>query len=68
MCEATGKPSLPEDALLKHKLTVWKTAIETQMHFNDLLIRMRTTVISIILAVFGAAAIALKDMKWYANI
>ncbi|MFC1480523.1 hypothetical protein ACFL5Y_03650 [Candidatus Omnitrophota bacterium] len=44
-------------------LETWKVAMDTQMHFNDLLIKMRTTVISIILAVFGGAAIALKDLK-----
>jgi hypothetical protein len=48
---------------------VWKEAIETQMHFNDLLIKMRTTVTSIILAVFGAAAFTLKEpQEWYVQI
>lgn len=46
---------------LDYDLRVWKVAIDTQMHFNDLLIKMRTTVTSIILAVFGAAAIILRD-------
>ena len=51
----------------KDLIEIWKEAIETQMHFNDLLIKMRTTVISIILAVFGGAAIAVKEVDWYVN-
>jgi len=53
--------SLTEKEKLDFDLKVWKVAIDTQMHFNDLLIKMRTTVTSIILAVFGAAAIILRD-------
>jgi len=34
----------------------WKTVIETQMHFNDMLMRMRTAAISVVVAIFGAAA------------
>lgn len=49
-------------------IEIWKVAINTQMHFNDLLIKMRTTVISIILAVFGAASIALRDMVLHVGI
>lgn len=60
---------MPESNLkTEHLIEIWKEAVETQMHFNDLLIKMRTTVISIILAVFGGAAIALRDMDWYADI
>jgi len=53
----------------EYLVELWKEAIETQMHFNDLLIKMRTTVTSIILAVFGAAAITLKEpQQWYVQI
>ncbi|MFA5093329.1 MAG: hypothetical protein WC543_05255 [Candidatus Omnitrophota bacterium] len=51
----------------KDLIEIWKEAVEVQMHFNDLLIKMRTTVISIILAVFGGAAIAVKEINWYVN-
>jgi len=51
------------DEYMKHIREVWKVALDTQMHFNDLLIRMRTTVISIILAVFGASALALRELN-----
>ncbi len=34
----------------------YKTVINTQMHFNDMLMRMRTIVFSIVIAIFGGAA------------
>ena len=37
-------------------LEEWKTVIQTQMHFNDMIMKMRTTAVSIVLAVFGASA------------
>lgn len=40
---------------------VWKTSIEVQMHFNELIMRNRTIVTSFITTIFGAAAYALKD-------
>lgn len=46
----------------KNDLEVWKVALNTQMHFNDLLIKMRTAVISIILAVFGASAFVVRNV------
>jgi len=59
---------LSSNLKIENLIEIWKEAVETQMHFNDLLIKMRTTVISIILAVFGGSAIALRDMNWYADI
>lgn len=38
----------------------YKLAVQTQMHFNEMIMRMRTTAISIFLAVIGAAAISLQ--------
>lgn len=49
-------------------LEEWKTVIQTQMHFNDMLMRMRTTGVSIALAVFGAAAYSLQYDKLYLRI
>jgi hypothetical protein len=66
--ENKGKLNLSNEDTFKYELELWKVAIDTQMHFNELLIKMRTTVISIILATFGASAIALKDMNWFVNI
>lgn len=36
----------------------WRTLIDTQMHFNDMLLRTRSVGISIVIAVFGAAAVS----------
>ncbi len=40
-------------------LKEWKTVIETQMHFNEMIIRARTTGVSVTMAVYGAAALAI---------
>jgi hypothetical protein len=54
-----GKNSSPPNT------EVWKVAIQTQMHFNELLIRSRATVITVALAAIGATAIGLKDSRVY---
>ena len=46
-------------------LEEWKTVIQTQMHFNDMIMKMRTTVVTIVLAFFGAAAISLQYENLY---
>lgn len=46
-----------EDRLI---IEEWKTVIETQMHFNNMLMQMRTAGVTIVLAFFGAAAISLQ--------
>lgn len=58
-----------ESVIEKTKLILeeWKTVIETQMHFNDMLMRLRTTGISIVLAFFGAASISLQYSQLYLN-
>jgi len=37
----------------------WKTTIDTQMHFNEMIIRMRTLGVTAVVTVFGAAAFAI---------
>ncbi len=64
MCE--GKKM--DEKELKQDLEVWRVAVETQMHFNDLLIKSRTTVITVALAVIGATGIMLKEADIYFNI
>lgn len=59
------KKSIEETNLI---LEEWKTVIQTQMHFNDMIMKMRTTGISIVLAVFGAAAYSLQYDKLYLTI
>ena len=39
-------------------LEEWKTVVQTQMHFNEMIMRARTTGVSVVMAVYGAAAIA----------
>ncbi len=68
MEENKDKKNHPPHDKLKHDLELYKMALDSQMHFNELLIKMRTTVISIILAVFGAATISLKDLNLYAQL
>jgi hypothetical protein len=41
-------------------LDAWKAIVEVQMHFNDMLMRVRNLGITLILAVFGAAAFSLQ--------
>lgn len=52
----------PNESTKETKLILeeWKTVIKTQMHFNDMLMKMRTTAVSIVLAVFGASAYSLQ--------
>ncbi|KPV63226.1 MAG: hypothetical protein AOA66_0948 [Candidatus Bathyarchaeota archaeon BA2] len=49
-------------------LEEWKTVIQTQMHFNEMIMRVRTTGVSVVLAVFGAAAFSLQFEKLYLRI
>lgn len=42
----------------KIRLEEWKTVINTQMHFNEMIIRARTMGVSVVIAVYGAAAFA----------
>jgi hypothetical protein len=50
---------------LKLIFAEWKVVIETQMHFNEMLMQMRTAGVSIVLAVFGAAAYSLQYDKLF---
>jgi phosphoglycerol transferase MdoB-like AlkP superfamily enzyme len=43
------------------KIEIWKTTVETQQHFNDLQLRLRSFLITLFLAVLTAAAYALKE-------
>jgi hypothetical protein len=38
----------------------WRAALDTQMHFNDMLLRTRAAGMSIVIAVFGGAALAVE--------
>jgi len=62
---AKNKNTAEETRLI---LEEWKTVIQTQMHFNDMIMKMRTTAVSVVLAVFGAAAYSLQYDKLYLRI
>jgi hypothetical protein len=49
-------------------LEEWKTVIQTQMHFNDMIMKMRTTGVTIVLAFFGAASISLQYPQIYLSL
>lgn len=51
-----GKINIKETELL---LKEWETVITTQMHFNEMIIRARTTGVSVVMAVYGAAALSI---------
>lgn len=41
-------------------IDIWKKSIDTQMHFNDIEIKIRGIVVSILLATFAAAGVAIR--------
>ena len=63
MVEKTNKLKLTNEIV-----RVWEKSIETQIHFNDLIMRNRTVIISFVTAIFGAAAYSLKDSGLFINI
>jgi hypothetical protein len=42
-------------------IDVWKTAVDVQQHFNDLELRIRNFAVTLLVAVVGATAFALKE-------
>jgi len=43
----------------------WEVVIQTQMHFNELLMKLRTATLSIVLAIFGAAGYSILSKDVY---
>ena len=54
--------------ILDKDLKIWEIALNTQMHFNELLIRSRTTVVTVAMAVIGATLIAFRETNIKFNI
>ena len=46
----------------------WKTVVKTQMHFNEMIMKIRAGIVSIVYAVFGAAAYALQFKELWTEI
>lgn len=53
---------------VKIVLEEWKVVIQTQMHFNEMIMKMRTTAVSVVLTIFGAAAYSLQHPNLNLNI
>lgn len=47
---------------------VWKESINVQMHFNDLIMKIRATTTTVITAIFGASAFFLKDSNIFISL
>jgi hypothetical protein len=60
-------PGISEDkaSMIQIIQNEWRTIIETQMHFNDLIIRLRSIAITALTTLIGAslAIIKVKDLK-----
>jgi len=46
---------------LRHVIAAWGKSIDVQQHFNELEMKIRNYVITVVVAVFGAAGIAMKE-------
>ncbi len=49
------------DSRTARVVDIWKKAVEVQQHFNDIELRIRNYVITLVVAVLGAAGIAVKE-------
>ena len=47
---------------------VWKESINVQMHFNDLIMKVRATTTTVITAIFGASSFFLKDSNIFISL
>jgi sterol desaturase/sphingolipid hydroxylase (fatty acid hydroxylase superfamily) len=52
---------MDELELRKLQVEAWKTTIEVQQHFNDIEMRIRALAITVLTAVLGAAALAVRS-------
>ena len=52
-------------AQMPHIMEEWKMIIQTQMHFNDLLMKVRTATLSIVLTIFGAAGYSILTKETF---
>lgn len=50
-----------DDKKIDRGLEVWKTAITVQQHFNDIEMKIRNYALTLLLAVLGAAGIAVRE-------
>lgn len=46
----------------KNAIEQWKVLIQTQIHFNDMILRTRSLVVTVVLAAYGAAAASFAQL------
>jgi len=56
------KKTIPEEAELI--LSTWTKTVDTQMHFNEMVMKVRSLAITLLLASFGAAAYSLQTPQF----
>lgn len=56
--EKSSSPITPEE--MSNFLKEWEIVIKTQMHFNDMIMKVRTATVSFVVGVFSAAAYILQ--------
>jgi hypothetical protein len=49
------------DEIIKLQVEGWKTAVGVQQHFNDIEMKIRALAITLLTAILGAAALAVRD-------
>jgi hypothetical protein len=49
------------DEAVKLQLEAWKTTVQVQQHFNDIELKIRGLALTVLTAVLGAAALAVRD-------
>jgi hypothetical protein len=54
---------LDDQQRLDFLMNEWKVLVDMQMHFNDMILRMRTLAVSVVISVFGAAGFAIGQYK-----
>jgi hypothetical protein len=52
---------MTETSKVDHQIDAWKTTVEVQMHFNDIEMKVRGLGITLVTAILGAAALAIRD-------
>jgi hypothetical protein len=50
-----------DDDLIKQRVELWKTTVDTQQHFNTLQLQLRNFALTLFLAIVGVAGIAIKE-------
>jgi len=65
--ESSTPISVPSD-VFPHIIDEWKTVVQTQMHFNEMIMKIRAGIVAVVYAVFGASAFVLQYNDLWTNI